>query len=305
MNYPVVDFRKPGKVPDDIGRMLSDWQLRAREAVEVGLGRHIPSGIKVDITPPNTVTGSELRELVDSTVVYRVEIVEIGVPTLFMWDRRITIAILCEILGGKLEEIPEDREITEIESGCLDFLAEELQKALQKAARFSPSRKIQSMGVVDLKELHSDFPTNASNSEASFQFSLPYGEGTVRWVFPQAATLDLISASPSTSAGDGRERHCLEQSLLAATGELSVVLGDAKVSLAQLDALSVGDVIPLNQKISDPLRAQFGGQTLYMGWPGKYGKKQMFQIDEMVKPSDVDAISEPDVHVASNEPAQV
>lgn len=281
MNYPVVDFRKPGRIPEDIGQMLAQWQRVAREAVEVRLSRFIPSGPQVSVVSPEPVTGADLRTGAADSIVYRVDIAETNAVTLLMIDRSLALALAAEMLGAPPEALPDARKPTAIETICLDFLVEELKGLIVASQKFTPARNLKVVGIAELKELHSEFPANTTNSTFGFNLELPYGTGGIRWILPQAVTLDMVASSPKTIQSNGHAREDLKRSVLNAPSEISVSLGGAQVLLSKLSSLAVGEIIVLDQKIDEPLTAKVGGQPMFLGWCGQSGKQQMFQIDEL------------------------
>lgn len=282
MNYPTVDFRKPARVPEDISQMLTQWQRASREAIEVRFSRFVSSELKITILPPEPVTGEDLRVGSESSINHRVDIVEPNVATLFMLERPLALALASEMLGAAPEELPEDRSLTYIESTCLDFLIEELKCLIVASQKLTPKLDLRVDGKAELKELHSEFPSNATNSTFGFRVELPYGGGTIRWIIPQAATLDMVARSPKTMQSNGRSREALRRLVLDAPSEMSVCLGASRVLLSKLRNLAPGDIIVLDQKIDEPLTAKLGGQPIFYGWCGKSGKQQVFQIDELI-----------------------
>jgi len=281
MSQEVVDFRKPGRVPDDIGQMLAQWQSSAREAVELRWGRCVQNGVGVGILAPAPLTGSDLRSLDQSSMTYRLDVKESGDPTLVVISRPLALALVGEMLGEKVDALPEDRGLTEIETTCLDFLIDELRMALQASQTLAAPRKLTVIGRARLKELYSQFPENVTNTEVGFKIELSCGAGLVRWVLPQDVTLDFVASFATNKTLNGEARKALERLLLTAPAVLKIRLGDSQVSLARLARLKPGDVIVLDKTIEEPLVAEFGGQRLFGGWGGRIGKQQAFQIGEV------------------------
>ena len=68
--------------------------------------------------------------------------------------------------------------------------------------------------------------------------------------------------------------------------EVVVGLGRTSIHVADLVNLQVGDIVILNQRVSDPLYAEVAGTVKYLGWPGRLGTRQAFQIGSLVAPDD-------------------
>lgn len=281
MKHEVVDFRKPGRVPDDIALMLSQWQSAAREAVELRWGRCIASGVKVGVVAPRPLIGSDLRTYDMSAITYRMDIQETGSPTLVVIDRSLALALVSEMLGASTGTMPEARELTNIETTCLDYLVEEFRAALQSSQKLKPARRLAVIDQAPSKELYAQFPENVTNTDVGFKITLAYGSELVRWVLPQEVTLDFVGSFATGNTATGETRKALERLLLNAPANLKVQLGAARIPLAKLAGLKPGDIIVLNQTIDEPLVAEFGGQPLFRGWGGRIGKQQAFQIEDV------------------------
>jgi hypothetical protein len=61
---------------------------------------------------------------------------------------------------------------------------------------------------------------------------------------------------------------------------MAVQLGTAQPGLAA--DLNIGDVVVLDQCISDPVLADIHGATKYRGYPGRIGTQRSFQIVEVL-----------------------
>jgi flagellar motor switch protein FliM len=60
-------------------------------------------------------------------------------------------------------------------------------------------------------------------------------------------------------------------------------LGQAKLHVSELLNLRPGDVVVLDQRVSEPLSIEVCGTRKYVGWPGRVGNRQAFQIQGMVE----------------------
>jgi flagellar motor switch protein FliM len=74
----------------------------------------------------------------------------------------------------------------------------------------------------------------------------------------------------------------LEQTIHQIPMQVVVHLGKANVHVSDLMHLQPGDIVILDQRVSDPLSAEVGELTKFLGWPGRVGTRQAFQVTEMV-----------------------
>ena len=286
MNYPAVDFRKPVRVPEDVGRMLSQWQQAAREAIEIRFGHCSATGLKILVEPAEPITGAELREETGTLLVYRVDVGEKAEPSLLIVERPLLLALVTETLGAAQEELPEDRPLTNIEQTTADFLMQELRACLDTNQPLEKRWSLKFQGLTNLKELHLEFPVGMYNVSAGYRVEFPYGGGLIRWIIPQNLSLAMVADFPTGFQSNSQATDDLKKSVLHSPAELSVRLGECRMPLDKLQALAPGDVIVLNQRIDEPLQAKLGGQVMFAGWSARNGKYQVYQIDEVVMPQE-------------------
>ena len=65
--------------------------------------------------------------------------------------------------------------------------------------------------------------------------------------------------------------------------EIKVALGSIELPLAQLGHLQPGDVIVLNQRITDPLVALVNDTPKFRGWPGRNGSTLAYKIHSLTE----------------------
>jgi flagellar motor switch protein FliM len=64
--------------------------------------------------------------------------------------------------------------------------------------------------------------------------------------------------------------------------EIVVLLGSVEVSLSLLAQLRPGDVVILNQRVSEPLLATVASEKKFRVWPGRVGSQQAVRIESSV-----------------------
>ena len=65
--------------------------------------------------------------------------------------------------------------------------------------------------------------------------------------------------------------------------EVAIRLGSVQLSAPQLANLRVGDLVVLDQRVSDPLQATIANEPRFWGWPGQVGQRQAYVIDSEVR----------------------
>jgi flagellar motor switch protein FliM len=62
-----------------------------------------------------------------------------------------------------------------------------------------------------------------------------------------------------------------------------VELGKGSIAIQDLLKLSVGDVLPLGNEVTDLMKAKVQGVPKFFGRAGVLGEKRAFQIEELIK----------------------
>ena len=73
-------------------------------------------------------------------------------------------------------------------------------------------------------------------------------------------------------------RELTTKVMLKTNVPIKAILGNATVSLQDLMSLSIGNVIPLDQSINDPLTVQVSNKKQFYARVGRSGKKLGIQI---------------------------
>ena len=64
---------------------------------------------------------------------------------------------------------------------------------------------------------------------------------------------------------------------------VSVTLGSVQVHVSDLADLRSGDLVKLDQQVSEPLIACVAGEEKYRVWPGRVGSRKAIQIDSLIE----------------------
>jgi flagellar motor switch protein FliM len=118
-----------------------------------------------------------------------------------------------------------------------------------------------------------------------FQLATRLGDAECHWVIPQVPFEQLASVEWPQSPVDEELKSAapgIERAAVALPITMSVQLGTARLPMAQLADLNIGDVVVLDQFISDPVTADIHGAPKYRGYPGRIGSQRSFQIVDVL-----------------------
>ncbi len=283
MSEDVFDFRKPGRLPEDIAHLLSQWQQEIQSALQLRWALQLPFAFQIVALPVSLLNRRDLSSRYDHEVVtYRLDVGDDSDATVIILPRRVTLGLVNGILGDISEAEPVDRVLTDIEKSLAELLVHEIETAVKESQPFSKPLTIVARGEHRLKEMHKEFPETEPIALVSFEVELPFGKHTFDWALSQAATLNIVAASAEDSKANQDNVAQLEEVVREIPVEVVVRLGEVDLPLAELAELRVGDVVVLDQRIVDPLTAAIGGCLKFTGWPGRVGSKQAYQIESVI-----------------------
>jgi flagellar motor switch protein FliM len=202
-------------------------------------------------------------------------------------------AMLCidRLLGGPGSLAQPERLFTDIETQLMRSVADravhELRYAFDGLAQISPE-------VVGL-EANPQFVQVAAPSEvfvvASFQLSAGDQEGTGTFAMPFSGLYPVLDAAAVVKRPDRREAVDRSAAGVRATlrevpVEVAVQFCPVRLSPQQILGLRHGDVVPLRQPTSAPLRVTSGGVTFAYAVPGSTGRHVACRIVEPPQPQE-------------------
>jgi flagellar motor switch protein FliM len=102
------------------------------------------------------------------------------------------------------------------------------------------------------------------------------------WLLPQAG-LETIGISEATEPGmadsqSSQPTPAMRKLAQQIPVQMIVSLGKVTLTLAEMNALKVGDYLPLDQAVFQPLEGRIDGRLHWIGKPCRLGNQQGFQI---------------------------
>ena len=117
-----------------------------------------------------------------------------------------------------------------------------------------------------------------------FEIAGPWGTQPFWWVLPHKPTLEILSQDDASQQEKSTEnQHDMEALAREIPVQVIVRLGSASLHVAELASLSSGDVVVLDQRITEALVAEIAGEEKYRVWPGRVGARQAIQIESLVE----------------------
>jgi len=289
MTSDLYDFRKPGKLAPELEQGLATWFRATCRVVAEHLAK------EVQFEGEMAYQGSEaaraaaaLARLDEASVSYRLGLGADETETLLVFPRRLTLALVSAMMGDPVAELPADRELSAVESPLFEYLVQHviLPVLLESWQDSQPPRLVLHQKEPNPKYTRM-FPAGTNLVVCCFVIRGPFGEQTWEWLVPQERLTELFvgrKEPPKMTAQEAAARPKIEAFVREIPVELSVRLGNVELPLSLLAELRVGDLVVLDQKVSEPLRASVSGEERFRVWAGRVGPQQAIQVESLIGP---------------------
>lgn len=276
------DFRRPDRFPREQKRRLQKISEEMAKSIGVTLSRFLRVSVDVELIAIEEfsyeVFLSSFTDAVCANVVNLKPLSGFGCLTL---DLGFCLATVDRGLGGPGKIPQKVRPLTLIEESVvgavLSDIVEDIKLCWLKLVK--PEWKIEKMDM-DIKSLQIAPPTELMIS-INFAVNGDLGNGTIIFCIP-VTSLEMIMVKTKVEKMKREDEIPFIERVISET-ELttSVVLGTTQLMFNELINLKVGDVIKLDNKITEDIRLEIEEKTKYYGKPGVTGKKLAFQVSSV------------------------
>lgn len=284
MTVTPFDFTRPPPLAPDLRANLAQWLGRANVLlVELLAAMSVSVELRFDET--STVMPAEsLSQWTDKSPAIRVNLKDHDEPSLIAMPNPLVQELVSRILGDEPDKLSAERELTPAERSISEFLVETIVRSLKETWQGKASIDL-SVGEAEanLRRTKLFRPTEPMLVCRSI-LKTPLGESHWCWMLSNeflAQLFGIQSRAPHVSDAESNRRH-LEQLIRSMQSEIEIRLGSVQLSGPQLARLRVGDVVVLDQRVSEPLRASIRGEPKFRGWAGRVGNRQAFEVESEI-----------------------
>lgn len=282
MTLRAHDFAK-SRLPAEWGPRLETWFRSALTLADRACARELAFAFDSELQDLNVVRPAELvASRPEGSVAYRMHLGAERFPTLLLVPRPLLLLLVSGLLGEVPNGMPADRDLTLIEQNLAEYhlLAHWLpafrttwpgpnQLVWQQGSTEPPPQAVRIFGADD----------------EAIQFTWivrgTFGALPITWLFRRAGLGELLGLStPPTATAVAPPIDAVVQALPI---DVVVALGSVELRLSELSHLQPGDVIMLNQRISEPLAATVGDTTKFRGWAGRNGSSFAYKIHSLAE----------------------
>lgn len=292
------DFRRPRLLSKDQMRTLTHVHETFARDLAVLLSTQLRTIVDVRVASVEQMPYSEyVMTSASPSALYVVE-AEAGTGTprfVFEWDPRLVIFVVEKLFGGSGMALGAAREVSQIEQGIVRKV---VHRALAElAGAWAPLHTMDLAPVAF--ESNAEFiqitSAAASTFAVRFEVNVYEQQTSTTLCYPYLMLERLLSrsgmkqmASKATSEVPPAVRGRYQETLRDVTVELHAELGQTRLPLSALQALEVGDVIPLQGRVDEPVRVFVNTQETFRAAAGKAGKRRALRI--------LDVLNLPDAH---------
>lgn len=274
--YAVYDFRKasPG---DDNALAFAHWISKSCVALSARWVKL--STTSISFTPSDLMTrpyGELINTVPITNIVFTNTIGEKEIKSFWHLTAEDAFLLLAELLDLPEDMETPDRDPTMIELACIAKFIDQLAAAAGESwpgeivldcARKETTSNPKRMRMFSQREL---------TSSVTLSCKVPRGEFSVNWILPKKELGDLLKTIVVSNVPE--VTHSPEDAVRGMPVEVIAELGSAEWKMSQLASLAIGDIVVLDQRIDEPVKAKINGKTFYQCWPGKAGIRQALEI---------------------------
>lgn len=287
----IYDFRRPNKFSkDQLHTMQVIYENYAR-SLGTYLSAQLRAAVTCDVLSVEQLTYDEfIRSIPNPTILCIFSMPPLEGNGIFEINPNLGFAMLDRLFGGPGLPPEKIRVLTEIEETVMERIAQRMMSYLEEP--WSSIVPIQAF--LERIDTNPQFTQIVSPSEMVVIVSLEtkMGEvlGMINICIPFLVLEPIIGKlsvhyyySSSIKTKSQGNAEAIKQKLQDTRLPLKVILGRTTITVKDLLELSVGDVVPLERSIHQPLEAVIGERTKYLVKPGVSGNKLAVQVVQVVE----------------------
>ncbi|MEQ9407239.1 MAG: FliM/FliN family flagellar motor switch protein [Fuerstiella sp.] len=272
-------FAEPRRLTSEANRALTAWQTTVCSLLQENWQALL--GTSIGITAGRTDSSTAIRvvnNLADPGYAARLKIGPTAFCSLVAFSSRMVQVLVNDMLGTPSAEWPEVRDLTPVETSMAELLFGEITRSISQAWPEIRPLECELESVISRPKRSRFFPPEEPIVRTRIALQTAMGTEEAIWLMPQQGltTIGIAESHDSEAAASpAPELRTLAEHLPI---QLVAELGKTTMRLSELDNLSVGDYLTLDQAVYQPLEVMVDGQMQWLGHPCRLGTRQGFQI---------------------------
>ena len=279
VQYPVYDFASSARVERPLWLAFHNWMAKCSLLFAEQWSNISSTPIQAS---PASIDADDFEKLKSrwSEPAYGVEVSfnQSATTGLMVIERTELIRLLMDVLGDSPVEEPADRALTSVETSLCSLIFEQSASVIgqswpdQETLTYElgqpgeqPNRS--RMFAPEKKLLISGLQIQIAESTVSLQIALAKDE-----------TCKLLGVDTQVRELDPNNRVSREM-IAEIYVQITASLGSGELDMSDLVSMSAGDIILLNQCVSDPLEVFANDEPVFSAWPGRVNQQQALSIN--------------------------
>lgn len=225
------------------------------------------------------VASKAIRVLPDPGYAARLSVGPTAFTAFAVFSCRLVQVLVADMLGTLGTEWPAERPLSPAELSMVELLFGEVARSVGHGWPEVTPLDCQLESVIFRPLRSRVFSPDETLIRTLVSVRTPLGDEEVTLLFPESGLMSIgISGQLETDTATQQPAPQLRQLAERIPVTMVVELGNATLSLADMNRLSIGDVLVLDQPVSTPMAASIEGRLQWLGQPCRLGQRQGFRI---------------------------
>lgn len=284
------DFKHPNRVSKD--------QIRTLENMHDNFAGHFGSALStimrtiadVDLVSVDQITYSEfIMSLVSPSCTYTFAAPPLEGVCLVDFNPTLTFSVIDRMFGGHGKIMETERELTGIERSVMATLVQRLYVELSKSWEHLVKIEIDQKTFETNPQFIQIVPPGETVVVISFQVKLFQSTGLLTICYPYVSLEPIVTKLSAQNWIDATkkknqdlDREINSKNLQEVATTVAAVLLETRLKMRDFLELRVGDIVPSEKKIDQPMELTVNTRKKYAARPGLSGKKRAVEVLEIV-----------------------
>lgn len=293
----VYDFKRALRFSKDQIRSLTRIHENFARLLTTFFSAQLRTYVQISVASADQIPYEEfIRSIPKMTILNVFEVPPLEGRILMEINPNIAYAMMDRVMGGKGTSVNKVDNLTEIEKRIMSNLFDRAFENYQEAWA----------NMVDIEPYLSEFEVNpqflqmVSPNETvvviSMNTTIGDASGMINLCIPHVALEPIIPKlsvhywmQTNNKEKEPAQTELMEKKLKNASIPLVAQLGSSEITIEDFLNLDKGDIIPLIQRIDEPITVNIEGTSKFIGQPGIVGKRMAIQILEVLRGGDDDS----------------
>lgn len=286
------NFKRPRLFAQDQMRVLNHVHESFARDLSVYLSAQLRTIVDINLTAVDQVLYSEyVMSSAPPSALYVVEVEELVQKIVLELDPRLVIFTIEKLFGGPGAFLRKPREVSQIERRVMSKVMGRAFRELEKAWRQVHAFSLTEIAFESNAEFVQIIPGVEPALVCTFEvviyeqrsfINICYPYRLLERVLGRTGMKQWVSAATTPVSPLIRERY--EDTVRTVDVELRAELGRTRLPVSELLNLEVGDVIPLQRRVSEPIQVFIGTREKLKARAGRAGKRRALRVVEIMDP---------------------